>query len=268
MKTILSKGIAPLAVAALLALLASCEHAAARVSYQPVLPELPEHWRGILGEPHWRLQWIGSGGVWHQRETAPGSALPEIALMAEWATPVLAWPFWPERGIPPGMMRPSGALFPWDVRGGDLHISWEGGVPAFFWKSFAQAERSAQPSTAAAKRLPWNFDWPRFRELLASENIPRAVRDDPWLADWAFIAARTLQSGFDRRRITSRTFTELAIPGADGRWIGSSPFAAPIDAQTDGTLVIGVSATADTWISSSGVLGASTSGWVQAATKK
>ena len=250
----------------LLAVLASCENAPIRPSYRPVLPELPEHWKEIpggLGPPHWRLEWIGEGGVWIERDVSPGQAAPDISLMPEWSTPVLAWPFWPDRELLPGMMRPAGAIFPWDACGQKLCVSWQGGVHAFFWKELALAARSSVPASASeARRLPWYFDWPRFRELLESENISEAVRKDLWLADWKFIAQRTVQSGFDRRRIVSKSFTELTIPGLGGRWIGSSPFALPLDAPEDGPLTIGISDTADTWVSSGGVLKGSRAGWV------
>jgi len=248
---------------ALFVLLAACENGPIHPSYRPVLPELPEHWKEILGEPHWRLEWIGEGGTWLERELIPGQSAPGISLMPQWSTPLLAWPFWPERELLPGLMRPAGAISPWDACGSNLTLSWEGGVHALFWKELALAERPSTPATAAeARRLPWYFDWPRFRELLESENIPEAVREDLWLADWKSIAGRTVQSGFDRRRIVSRSFTELVIPGFGGRWIGSSPFAPPLDAPADGPLNLSITGTTDTWVSSGGVLKASSSGWM------
>jgi len=251
-----------LAGIALILLLCACENNPVRSSYHPLLPELPERWEEILGEPHWRLEWVGEGGVWLQREISPGQFSPDISIIDEWATPALAWPFWPERQLLPGMVRPAGALFPWDVRGKNLVLSWEGGVDAFFWKKLAVAERPPSMTQTEARRLPWYFDWPRFRELFAGENIPETIREDPWLADWESIAQRTVQSGFDRRRIAPRRFTELAIPGMGGRWIGSSPFAPPVDAPAHDPLILNVADTPDTWVSSGGVLKGSSAGWV------
>ena len=249
--------------AAFLALLAACDNGPIRPSYLPLLPELPAHWEEFLGEPHWRLEWVDGDGLWLERDISPGEAAPGISLIQEWATPVLAWPYWPGRGLLPGMMRPAGAIFPWDAYGRKLGVSWRGGVHALFWKELSQAERPSAPATASeARRLPWYFDWPRFAELLESETTPQAVRDDPWLADWKSIAGRTVQSGFDRRRIASRAFTELAVPGLGGRWIGSSPFAPPLDAPDGGPLRLKVSEAAETWVSPSGVLKASSAGWV------
>ena len=251
----------------LVVLLAACENGPVRSSYRPVLPETPEHWIEILGEPHWRLEWIGGEGTWLHWELSPGQTPPGLSLMPEWSSPVLAWPFWPGRELLPGMMHPGGALFPWDVCGSRIILSWEGGVAALFWKELALAERPSGPVSASeARRLPWYFDWPRFRELLESENISGAVREDLWLADWKSIAQRTVQSGFDRRRIVPRQFTELAIPGLGGRWIGSSPFALPLDAPADGPLRLNVADSPDTWVSAGAVLKCSAAGWVWRAT--
>ena len=240
------------------ALLAGCDDGTIPSSCKPVLPELPSHWKEILGEPNWRLEWIGEDGSWQKWDTSQGADVPGLSLPVEWTTPVLAWPFWPALDLPPGVMRPAGALFPWD--GGDrLALSWRGGVDAFLWKELAAAERATY---AAGGRLPWYFDWPRFRELMESESIPAAVREDPWLADWEAIAAKTVQSGFDRRRIVSRKFSNLVIPSLDGRWAASSPFAPPVEVSSAGSLVLNVSADVDTWVSSDGILKCSTSGWV------
>jgi len=243
----------------------SCDNSPIIPSYYLILPELPGHWLGILEEPHWRLEWVGEAGLWLEWELGPGQTPPPVSLMPEWSSPVLAWPYWPSIGLFPGMMRPAGAMFPWDVSGqAALTLSWRGGLDAVFWKELANAERPSTPESAtAARRIPWYFDWPRFRELLSGEDIPEAVRHDPWLADWKDIAQRTVNSGFDRRRIVSRRFSELEIPGLDGLWAGSSPFAPPIEAQSDSPLSISVNDTTDVWVSSGGVLKASTAGWVR-----
>jgi len=156
-------------------------------------------------------------------------------------------------------MRPAGALFPWDATGSRLKLSWAGGVDAFFWKELAAVERV---TTAAEGRLPWYFDWPRFRELFAGDVLSEAIREDPWLANWRDISQRTVQSGFDRRRIAARAFTELAIPDLGGYWINSSPFAEPLEAKPGGPLIVNAANVPDTWVSSGAVLKCSTAGWV------
>lgn len=242
-----------------LALLAGCDNGPIHSSWRPVLPEIPENWKEILGEPHWCLEWIGEGGNWQKWEGPPGSLPPGLSLPNEWTTPVLAWPFWPEWDLIPGMMHPSGALFPWDCSGDKLNLSWRGGVEASFWKALAAAERT---TAVSEDRLPWYFDWKRFRELLESENVPETIREDPWLADWKEIGRKTVMSGFDRRRIIPQKLTEITVPDLDGLWVGSSPFAPPLDAPGGGPLIIMAFEVPNTWVSAAGVLRCSTSGWV------
>jgi len=243
----------------LAALMACCGEGLNPSSYQPVLPVLPLSWKEILGDASWRLQWLGEDGTWKEWEGLPGSDPPEISIYCEWSTPVLAWPFWPAWNLSPGIMRPAGALFPWDISGHKIYLSWQGGVDAFFWRELAHADRS---NGASEGRLPWYFDWQRFRELFSGENIPENVRLDPWLADWKLIGSKTVSSGFDRRRLVSRKFSEIAIPDMDGSWAGSSPFSRPIAVPEEGPLLLNVTESADTWVSPGGVLKCSTEGWV------
>ena len=246
-------------------LLSGCNDGPIPSSYKLVLPVLPGGWTGILGEPHWRFEWIGEDGNWRKMDITPGSETPGLSLLSEWTTPVLAWPFWPAWDMFPGTMRPAGALFPWDAMpegaggGSRLSLSWKGGVDAVFWQELAAAESAVD---ADERRIPWLFDWPRFRELFESDTLPEAVRQDPWLVDWKDVSKRTIQSGFDRRRIVSRKFQEMIIPDLDGTWIGSSPFALPLEADPDGQLYLNAADTPDTWVSEIGVLKCSTLGYV------
>ena len=246
-----------------LVLLAACNQGPIPASLRPLFPELPTQWQEILGGNHWRLEWLSEDGLWQEWEVPPGAQTPLISLSAEWTTPVLAWPFWPSWNLPAGVMRPAGALFPWDSAGEKLKLNWMGGVDAIFWKELALAYGAQYRSDPNAPgRPPWFFDWPRFRELFQGENISDAVQDDPWLADWKDISQKTVQSGFDRRRIVAQNFSELTIPGMGGFWLGSSPFAPPIETDTGGPLVLNVADTTETWVSSRGILKCSSSGWV------
>ena len=242
-----------------LVLLAGCDSSSVRPSNRPILPVLPTSWGDLLGQPHWRYEWIDSGGVWQTWEGGPGTEPPEFSPPDEWTTPVLAWPFWPEWKLSPGMMRPAGALFPWDAAGGKIELSWIGGVEAFFWKELAAADRTTK---AAEGRLPWYFDWMRFKELLESADISESVRGDPWLADWKEIGRKTVKSGFDRRRIVGRKFSEVVIPELGGRWVGNSPFEPALEAPEEGPLTLQAADTPGVWVSPKGILKCSTSGWV------
>jgi hypothetical protein len=243
----------------LMILLAGCDDSPIPSSIEPVLPALPAGWKEILGEPHWRFEWLSDNGIWQKVDISPGTKTPGLSPPNEWTTPVLAWPYWPAWGLIPGMMKPAGALFPWDASGGSLRLGWKGGVDAVFWKELAAAERLTD---AAEKRIPWFFDWPRFRELLENGNIPDSVRGDLWLADWKEVARKTVLSGLDRRRITAMKFQQIEIPDLEGSWAGSSPFAAPMDAPPGGPLCLDVTDEASTWVSSAGVLKCSAKGWV------
>jgi len=236
-----------------------------RSSYKPVLPALPDAWSEILGDPHWRMEWIGEEGAWHEWEGRQGAEVPGLSLIQTWTTPVLAWPFWPELGLSPGIMRPSGALFPWDTCGGDLCLSWEGGVDAVFWKELAGAGRqdaSAHAELARNERFPWLFDWPRFREIMEGGDIKAAVRYDPWVVDWKDVGRKTVESGFDRRRIKAMKFTEVEIPLPAGRWLSSSPFTPMLETPPGGRLTLEVTDAVGVWVSSGGILKVSTSGWI------
>jgi hypothetical protein len=246
----------------LMALLAGCDDGQEiRSSYRPVLPVLPGDWRDVLGEAHWRLEWIGEEGTWHKWEGKQDAGVPSLSLIQEWTTPVLAWPFWPELDLGPGVMRPAGGLFPWDTSGEKLVLSWEGGVDAVFWKEMAAVGIDG-PEAAKGNRLPWLFDWPRFREIMAGENISDAVRQDPWVVNWKEVGRKTAESGFDRRRIASMKITKIEISLPAGRWSGSSPFAPALEAPPEGTLALEVTDAVNTWVSSAGILKCSTSGWI------
>jgi hypothetical protein len=225
-----------------------------------VLPALPPAWEAILGPPRWRVEWFGPDGRLRSGEGL-AAALPEADLPVEWASPVLVYPFWPERGLAPGYMRPAGAIAPFDIEGGRLRLTWEAGPEAWFYRALAAAYNAADSSasTAGAGRRPDRFDWPRFRTLLGSGDIPPEVRDDLWLADWEAVAEKTVQSGFDRRRIQVRPFEPVTvnIPWP-GPWAGSSPFAEARLWEAGETVTVEAAAKAageaDTLVSPGGML--------------
>jgi len=229
------------------------------------LPELPPAWKSAMGEASWRIQWFDGDGR-KRTATLSGNDRAEVVLPGAFANPVVALPFWPKKGIAPGTFRPAGAIFPFDVSGGRLVLSWHGGVDATFFLELIQAaneifaEGEGAASNQAALRLPWNFDWPRFRRLFSDASLNAEIRADPWLANWRGIADRTMRSGFDRRRIVPEARSALELPLGSGFWIGTSPFAAPL--FFEGKPVFPVRPAADTWVSADGALRASAEAWI------
>lgn len=228
-------------------------------AYQVELPSLPSAWSSLLGSPRWRLEWI-SPDVRGETLEVDGNEGTAIRILEEWTTPVIAYPFWPLKGIPPGLMRPAGALFPFDTAGDRIRLHWRGGVDAILYRELAA---QYQEHSSGTPRYPHYFNWPRFRSLLQSPDIDEIVLHDPWSADWKTIALKTAQSGFDRRRIIPMPRKDMAVPVPhEGFWIGASPFADPIYQEPGTDLLLQVCETVDTYLSSSGKLRCTQDAWI------
>ena len=228
--------------------------------YALEFPELPYAWQTMLGSPSWRVEWFDGEGRKRAAEVS-GKAVLEVSLPGTMANPVIALPFWPEKGIAPGVFRPAGAIFPFDLSENRLALSWQGGVDAAFFLELARAANGGLPTGgSAALRLPWNFNWPRFRRLFDDPALNDEIRADPWLADWPDIADRTVRSGFDRRRLVPQAVVAIEIPLGPGPWVGVSPFAAPL--VFEGRPVFPVRSTVETWVSAEGFLRASAEAWI------
>ena len=250
-----------------------CGNPAIKDEYALVFPPLPAPWQELLGGARWRLIWIDPRGIPQTMETDGNAA---VSMAAEWAVPALAFPYWPGRGILPGEMRPAGAISPFDVRNGRLCLSWRAGVEAWFYRELAAARNAAlaeagtegsqaSTDTALDKRRPEYFDWPRFRSLMDSDAVPAAIREDPWLVDWQDLAARTVQSGFDRRRIVERQAEDLRAPKTalgEGPFAGPSPFAGPLFPTPDLGYRFSGTSRSDTYVSAEGILRVSGKTWV------
>jgi hypothetical protein len=206
------------------------------------------------------VEWIDRQGAIQSLE-ADGVRGIDLNLIDAWTNPVLAYPYWPDRKIAPGIFRPAGALYPFDVREGKLSLSWRGGVEAWFYRCLREAQ--ARSSGETGKRRPEFFDWPRFRALLDSPDINAEVALDLWLPDWREIAAKTLQSGFDQKRIKPRALEELPviIPWT-GIYLGSSPFAEAFHGEAGETAVFSVDGGVDTYVSAGGILRCTRGVWM------
>ncbi|MDR0303016.1 MAG: hypothetical protein LBI04_11995 [Treponema sp.] len=222
-------------------------------TYAVVLPDVPEAWVSLLGEPHWRLEWLDKSGSRRTADILPGKST-EIGIPVTWANPVTAWPYWPGHNLSAGIFKPAGALFPFDVDGVRLCLSWKAGVDAVFYRELALADSRND------LKIPANFDWLRFRELFNNETLSEAVRKDPWLVDWRSVAGKTISANFDRRRLVPEAAESVNIPVSPGPWYGISPFSAPLSFEEDGA-VFPVRPGFNVWISPDGILRCSGKTW-------
>jgi hypothetical protein len=236
-------------------LLSACGAERFAPSYQLELPPIPPAWSSLLGSPQWELVWIDPEGR-RQTSVFDETQVPAIQVLGEWTNPVIAYPFWPHRGIRPAVMEPAGGLFPFDVAGDRIRLSWRGGVEATLYLELA-VQHGKSP------RQPQYFNWPRFRELLESSDLHETVRKDPWSADWKTIASKIAQSGFDRRRLVPAPRVALAVPlNYEGPWIGTSPFADPLYQEPGRNLNLLVGDQPDTYLSAAGVLRCTKGAWM------
>jgi hypothetical protein len=247
--------------------LTACEPLFFKPSYRAGLPPLPETWAALLPPPHWRLEWIDRQGRKQNLDAAPGEA-PALDFVQGRAGAVLAFPCWPERNLPPGLLRPAGGIYPFDLEGDRLILSWRGGVDAWVWRELAAAIDTPEGEAPPPARRPENFDWPRFRKELEHEDLAAEIRRDPWIADWAAFSRKTLRSSFRRSFIAPRSRKELLIPasaippGQEGPLIGPSPFAEPINREPGAPLRVNVGAAVETFISAGGILRCSGKTWI------
>jgi hypothetical protein len=223
--------------------------------YDVVLPDVPETWVSLLGEPHWRLEWLDKSGSRRTADILPGKSM-QIEIPVTWANPVTARPYWPDKNLPAGIFKPAGALFPFDADGGRLCLSWKAGPDTvFYWElAFAGGQ--------SALKIPANFDWSRFRELFNEEALSEAVRRDPWLVDWRSAAEKTMSSSFDRRRLVPEAAESVAIPVGGDPWYGTSPFSAPLYFEKGKTPLFPVRPGLNVWISPNGILRVSGKTWI------
>ena len=218
--------------------------------YIPVLPDVPAAWVSLLGEPHWRLEWLDSDGREQIADILPGGGTV-IEIPVTWTSPVTAWPYWPERNLIPGQFKPAGALFPFDADGEHIRLSWEAGPDAVFYRELATATGKTGQNSG---KVPAYFDWPRFRSLFQLETLNRDVREDPWLVDWRTVAEKTVSSSFNQRRLVPETTQPVSIPVPPGPWYGASPFAEPLFFEEDKTPVFPVRSGINVWVSTRGIL--------------
>ncbi|MDR1470205.1 MAG: hypothetical protein LBT00_13050 [Spirochaetaceae bacterium] len=221
--------------------------------YRLVMPTLPPAWQTILGGAHWRIEWIDDAGT-IQTADAPPDAHCAVTVTNDAASPVLAYPYWPSLHLQPGDMKPAGAIFPWDVRGDSIELSWRGGVDAVLWRALSRAGN--------AKREAASFNWKRWREAWNDGSFPAVAVRDPWLCDWESIAAKIAASGFDKRRVVVVNYPLLPLSGEVCKdiWYGSSPFDTGTSAAPGEPLLLPIRPHASVVFSTTGVIRYSAAG--------
>jgi len=216
-------------------------------------PQAPEPWVSLLGEPHWRVEWLDPDGRRQTADVLPGYGL-EVELPATWTNPVAAWPYWPGLSLFEGLFMPAGALFPFDAGGNRLYLSWRAGPDAVFYNELSSVRDSA--------KNPANFDWLRFRELFQSESLNKEVIQDPWLVDWRSVAEKTAGANFDRRRLVPQTASSVKIPVSAGPWYGASPFASPLTFAEGEPPSFPVRPGLNVWVCREGILRVNGKTWI------
>lgn len=211
------------------------------------IPEIPDNWLQLLGKPSWRIEWLEPDGQLMKIDIEPEKSIV-VNPPTTWVNPVFAWPYWPNHKISPGLFKPAGALFPFDVRENTIFLSWEAGIDAVFYRELDLAAENS------SSKLPKNFNWPRFRELFNQETTNQSVRNDPWLVNWQKTAEKTVNSSFDRRRLVPEQNELIKIPVSKGPWYGASPFAKALYSENDEDPAFPVTDEVGLWVSKEGIL--------------
>ena len=240
--------------------LVCCKEEIFHSQYALKLPEVPENWASLLGEPYWRVEWLNPDGKKRYKDFSSADNI-EIEVPQTWTNPVTAWPFWPGKDIGPGLFMPAGALFPYDVNDSRIKLTWKAGVDSVLYWELALVDRK-NLTVPKVPRLPCYFNWPRFRELFNIDGIKEEVRNDPWTANWRTIAEKIAASGFDRRRLVPESVKEISIPVPSGYWYSSSPFASPLYFNSGQTPVFPARPSTKIWVCAKGILRCNQEAWV------
>jgi hypothetical protein len=190
-------------------------------SYRAALPPLPQSWTTVLdgAQVSWRFQYLDREGRLQVVDAGPGkNAALNIAW--EYTSAVLAWPY--TSRMEWGTLFPAGAIFPLDVKGGSIVLSWEAGPQAWFYHELSRAGIDAS-----------GFNWTKFRPFYSEirEKMAESAADDPWLLDWKGIAQKIAARGFKRSdfNLKKSEKLQLALPPellSVEAWAEQSPFTA------------------------------------------
>ncbi len=192
----------------------SCEWPLGARERSVFFPSSPAAWTRLYGRPVWSVRWRDTEGK-EERLDGVTESIP-LTIHVDFCSRILAYPYWPLAGIPPGLARPAGALMLWADRARGIELSWEGGVEAIFYDELRLAGGEAAAQC---------FNWPRFRASLASSEIEDELNGDPWTVDWRTVALKSVTSGFDLRRLRPRKTSPIScLIALEGPWAYDSPF--------------------------------------------
>jgi hypothetical protein len=187
-------------------------------------PRLPDSWRETGADFRFELSYRDDSGKELRLDAAPGET--RAASIGRRAQVFVARPY--VRGfIETGILKPAGAVYPEEVSGRELSLTWEGGPGA---ETAALLAKAGYPIGS--------FDWRRFR----AEALARA--GDPWRLDPVSCARSVLEGGFSSSCLSPEPLVPTAVPLPGGGLFpagtilaSGSPFAPA--ARCDGSASVG-----------------------------
>ncbi len=203
---------------------ASCAlGSAARVRLR--LPVLPGHWKEAFPGLTFLVVFPDPSG---RTVTAAGAQDQVIGCSKAGNTPILAYPAGvageDEQGVPPGLLRPAGALYPLDLDQESteptISLTWEDGPLALLVSRLQAVGMEVALLNAG-----------RLRDRLRLER-------DPWDLDLEAIAQELARGSFSAWDIDPLADRAVELRVGQGTWFLESPFASPIDVSASPELLL------------------------------
>ena len=189
------------------------------------LPDPPAPWKQAFPALTFLVVYQDSSG-----RRATGSARRELMVECSKSgnSPLLAYPTGvpgeEAEGVPPGLLRPAGALYPLDLdpqaTEPTLRLSWQEG-----------------PLAALVSRLR---DGGMEVSLLNTARLKErfGTFQDPWELDLGSMATELARGTFSAYDVDRLPLRDVAVVSGPGTWFLESPLAAPVDASGAGELTL------------------------------
>ena len=127
-------------------------------------------------------------------------------------------------GLPPGLLRPAGALYPLDLDTGSpeptIHLTWQEGPLAVLVSRLAAI----------------GMDIPLLNTVRLKERFE--LQEDPWNLDVDSMATELASGKFTAYDVDCLPLREVSLASSPGRWFRESPLSAPVDASESGELTL------------------------------